>query len=393
MYNCINVVLCGDDYKLLEAALTAPKHISKYSSVRRVFFYSGELLRYELPFAITKAYDGGSSVFFSYVEIASHLAESTEDAVFFTSLQHDFHELYPSYIASFFRHNMNKCCIVGEDFPQSISGSAVQLKDLKIVGLDPLLGDGMFMDMLARLTAEKDSYICMNEISMHKYFTFAPETSQNVSVPINPGAISEQKSSRQMLIEQYGISRWEYIDGKLRLEFGNGYTDVLLLTVRLESIYEQNGIITMRGNCNFTFPDNCCVFAHYNGEIYKQVEGTNGSVLSQNAFKLNIPFSTPGDIGLYARITGVGDIPMAIGYAPSSRMRNRLGSFVLGESVLLTDTKKNQIRADSTSSNTLREIMEARLLKKPPHENEEIIRTYLTTYAFIEKDSILKELT
>jgi len=206
MYSCIAVVLCGDDIASLEVALTASKYSSEYANVRRLFLFDRVIKRYELPLALNVAIDEicnsetdklftNSSNVVIQRQIAEHIMESMDDALFFLQAGDAFHNLYPNYLEAFFQYNHEKCGVVyvpvinsestllpievenlsksgifaiDENFPGTTYGAAVTMKDLKAAGLDPSLGFVMFENALNRIVVAKGRYGRMNKVAIQK---------------------------------------------------------------------------------------------------------------------------------------------------------------------------------------------------------------------------------
>ncbi|MCL2500056.1 MAG: bifunctional glycosyltransferase family 2 protein/CDP-glycerol:glycerophosphate glycerophosphotransferase [Defluviitaleaceae bacterium] len=199
MYSYINVVLCGDDYGSLEAALTVPKHANVHQNVRRVVLYEGKLPeRYELPVIVSNALKEEHVLFTDSEKLAEHLMGSTEDVVFFLSPYDTCHELYTNYIESFFQCMGDKCGVVyvpvldnaddplpnefrnlppgglfvfdksSDDFPSFVNGAAVLMDDVRGVVLDPVLGSGMFINVITCVSKSKGMYGRINRIALYK---------------------------------------------------------------------------------------------------------------------------------------------------------------------------------------------------------------------------------
>jgi hypothetical protein len=391
MAKFITFITCGNDFANLVEALRKPLP----KNAERVLLYGGDMpKRYELPVETANGLDAlrsgeGGRLFMApdsedtAKEIADYINRSVADIAFFIDSDHILPEFCFEYIESFFDSHRERCGVVfvqeafqnlppgglfvfdgnEDDFPTGLTGAAMLVDDMKTAGLDA-----------ARIAMSKGMYGRINNTAAYTQSTEMAEMDE-MAEPI----------------EKQGIPGCEYKNDKLLLLFDNGDIEEFTMSARIQSISEQDKIITLKGIYEFAAPEKCRIFAHYDGEIYKQLE-TGESIHRTVGFELRIPYTQAGEIALCARITGVGNVPLAIGYAPESGMRNKLGNFVFGENILFSGAGKNRIHITETNGNTLKDILEKRLVKKPPHENEELLRSHLTAYAFIDKNKLLSDL-
>jgi hypothetical protein len=157
----------------------------------------------------------------------------------------------------------------------------------------------------------------------------------------------------------------------------------------ITALSECEGVITIKGTHNFPVLDKCQIIAHYNDAPFMQTDDT---LFQDASFEIRIPFSVSGTVLLIARVSGIADVPMAIGYSSETGMRNRLGNFVLGESVVFTRAEANMINVGNANKKTLKDILEKRFNKQPPHEDVDLLKQYISIYDFVEKEKILSEL-
>ena len=84
---------------------------------------------------------------------------------------------------------------------------------------------------------------------------------------------------------------------------------------------------------------------------------------------------------------------LALGYADTCAIRNQLGRFMLGDTVLFAGLVVNKIHVSEIHKNTLKELMIARLKSSPKHPKKDLLQQYINSYDIISQDMILQELT
>jgi lipopolysaccharide biosynthesis glycosyltransferase len=133
------------------------------------------------------------------------------------------------------------------------------------------------------------------------------------------------------------------------------------ISVDIFEVSEKNGNITILGCCDLPDYDNIHIAAYYNDTLYSceyvQPSGRIGiekAIVGHKVFQITVPFAVDGQLAFYAEINGYGAYAVTLKYGENCRLRNRKGSFLIGDKTIITRLTDSKWAVRESDSETLK---------------------------------------
>ncbi|MDR2649728.1 MAG: glycosyltransferase family 2 protein [Clostridiales bacterium] len=228
--------------------------------------------------------------------------------------------------------------------------------------------------------------------------TLTEITSQIDDAVIMSACNLTQRRKIYLLSLKYGSPDFCFANRKPGLRFGAVF-EPLSMRAQVARVEESGGVIAIAGDFYMPGEIRGHMLARYGGSFYKATErvppmdqSSRGADPGSRGFELRIPFTANGEIEFFVEVEGEAYIKADIDYAPSSRMRDKEGSFVLGEKTIIHRLDGNKWEAEDFSWNLLqyrlKAYTDANFSCQCFESDRALLENYIRIYPFMRARSI-----
>jgi len=190
-------------------------------------------------------------------------------------------------------------------------------------------------------------------------------------------------------------------DGVPAFYIGGVRREQLLPPVHISIVEEYNGEIVIAGSYHSFDDKNIRLVAVYNDTFYPCIYYDTsyrgvylfGSLWRKaSVFEVRIPFSNDGRITFYAMVDGYGVLSTHLSFRVTSRMKRKIGSFVIGDKSILLRAGTDSFIATSVSKNAIESVIQYYVknnFEEKKSKNEiSLLQQYTKLYPLLSKKRI-----